>query len=235
MAHNTLKSPFFISIIFHCLVILSIPILYQPARQAMLDITAIEMVQMPKEENTAPQTIEKKEEPKKIAKTPPPVPKKEEIREEVKKEPEKILEEQKTAPGSELPAPQQLAEAEPAVPNTDAPEVTDSKYALEGGTGKGDENELTLFRTMVRSKIEKAKFYPMWARKRGFEGVVGVQFVIKPDGNVMGLKVVRPCHCEALNKAACEAIMKAAPFNPRPEDITDREMVMEVDITYRLN
>jgi len=87
---------------------------------------------------------------------------------------------------------------------------------------------------MVRSKIEKAKFYPRWARERGYEGVVGVQFVILPDGKVGGVKVVRPCHCEILNKAACEAIMKAAPFNPRPKDVEDGEMAMEIDIGFKL-
>lgn len=93
MTQNTLKSPFLISLVFHCMVISAVAFLYQPAKHAMLDITAIEMVQIPKAENTAPQTIEKKEEPKKIAQTLPPVPKKEERHEELQKEPEKILEE----------------------------------------------------------------------------------------------------------------------------------------------
>lgn len=87
---------------------------------------------------------------------------------------------------------------------------------------------------MVRSKIEKAKFYPRWARQRGFEGVVGVQFVIKSDGNVMGLKVVRPCHCDVLNKAACDAILKAAPFHPMPQHMENQEMAMEIDIGFKL-
>lgn len=94
--------------------------------------------------------------------------------------------------------------------------------------------EINRFTTVVRTKIEQAKFYPKWARDRGYEGVVGVSFVIKPDGNVIGIKVVRPCHCEVLNKAACEAIMKAAPFLPRPKEIEVVDMAMEVDIGFRL-
>ncbi len=110
-----------------------------------------------------------------------------------------------------------------------------SKYGVAGGTGSGNGEEMSLFRAMVRTKIERSKFYPRWARERGFEGVVGVRFTLLPDGGVTDIKVVRPCHCEILNKAACEAIMKAAPFNPRPVDVADKEMAMEVDISYRLD
>ncbi|MBI5048332.1 MAG: energy transducer TonB, partial [Deltaproteobacteria bacterium] len=76
--------------------------------------------------------------------------------------------------------------------------------------------------------------YPRWARERGYEGVVGVHFVIQPDGNVADIKVVRPCHCDILNKAACEAIKKAAPFNPRPDELMGKEMAMELDVGFRL-
>ena len=109
-----------------------------------------------------------------------------------------------------------------------------SKYGLEGGTGKGTEDELKLFKTMVRTKIERAKFYPRWARQRGYEGVVGVKFTIQPDGSVNDVKVTKPCHCDVLNKAACEAIMKAAPFNPRPDELNGKEMAMEIDISFKL-
>lgn len=109
-----------------------------------------------------------------------------------------------------------------------------SKYGVAGGTGSGNGEEMSMFRAMVRTKIERVKFYPRWARENGFEGVVGVRFVVHPDGGVSDVTIVRPCHCEVLNKAAYEAIMKAAPFNPRPLEVADKEMAMEVDISYRL-
>lgn len=111
----------------------------------------------------------------------------------------------------------------------------DSNYGVTGGTDLGGESELNLFRGMVRHKIEKAKFYPRWARERGFEGIVGVRFIVLPDGGVGDIKVVRPCHDEILNKAAYETIMKAAPFHPGPKELEAREMAMEIDISYRLD
>lgn len=259
MRENTLKSPFVISIIFHCLVILSIPILYQPARQAILDITPIEVLKVQEEKQLA-QPIEEpkpvlkslnsgKEEPRKIVKTLPPVPKQEEKKQEIKNEPvktEPIQEETKIAAKSDLPAlPAPLPSKTESAANTGSSTIiastntevkpeTGSKYGLEGGTGKGIGDEMALFKTMVRTKIERAKFYPMWARKRGYEGVVGVKFIIQPDGNVKDVNVIKPCHCDVLNKAACEAIIKAAPFNPKPKDIENKEMAMEIDISFKL-
>jgi len=122
-----------------------------------------------------------------------------------------------------------------AAPSGEHTKTIGSKYGVEGGTGSVNGEEMSLFRAMVRTKIERSKFYPRWARERGFEGVVGVRFVVHPDGGVSDVTIVRPCHCEVLNKAACEAIMKAAPFNPRPLEVADKEMAMEVDISYRLD
>ncbi len=113
-------------------------------------------------------------------------------------------------------------------------EQAGSKYGIEGGTGKGTEDELKLFKTMIGAKIEKAKFYPMWAKKRDLEGVVGVKFTIQSDGSVNDVTVIKPCHSDVLNKAAGEAILKAAPFNPRPKDIENKEMAMEIDISFKL-
>ena len=36
------------------------------------------------------------------------------------------------------------------------------------------------------------------------------------------------------SKAACEAITKAAPFHPTPEEPEGKEMVMEIDINFKL-
>lgn len=235
MKEDTLKFPFFISIIFHSLVLLSIAFLYQPAKNVMFDITPVEVLQIAKQETPLPVQASLKQEPKKIVKALPAVPRQEEKNDEIKNEPEKI----------NVP----VALPQPVIPETGTPEEKDisaavpvdasnvsagSKYDLEGGVGKANEDEMKLFSAMVRSKIERAKFYPRWARERGYEGIVGVQFVIKPDGTIVGLKVVRPCHCDILNKAACEAIMKAAPFSPRPRDIENKEMAMEVDVGFRL-
>lgn len=90
------------------------------------------------------------------------------------------------------------------------------------------------FRSAVRRKIEAAKFYPGWARKRGYEGVVRVRFTVGPEGGVRGVEVIEACRCDVLNRAACEAIERAAPFDIPPEAFPGGELTMEVDMAYRL-
>ena len=90
------------------------------------------------------------------------------------------------------------------------------------------------FLSLVREKIEKAKFYPPLARKKGYEGVVRVGFTIKKNGKLEDLHVLRPCHCEALDSAATEAIKKASPFGPVPETFPDEGIRLEIDVAYRL-
>lgn len=95
-------------------------------------------------------------------------------------------------------------------------------------------NEMSLYMSMVREKIEKAKFYPAYAKKRGYEGSVGVTFTIMPGGNVSGVEVVSPASVDLLNKAAEKAVQDAAPFLPRPKSLEDEEIKMKVELVFRL-
>ncbi len=99
-------------------------------------------------------------------------------------------------------------------------------YGQGAGFGAG---VAASYKDMVRARIEAAKFYPFFARQRGYEGVVGVRFKVAPDGSVKDVEVASPCHCDALNKAACEAVKRAAPL-PAPQET----IAMEVILSYRL-
>lgn len=63
------------------------------------------------------------------------------------------------------------------------------------------------------SHIERNKFYPANARRRGLEGVVKVSFVLLADGGIRDL-AVSGTH-SILEKAAAEAMRQALPL-PRP-------------------
>ncbi|HCY18885.1 MAG TPA: hypothetical protein DHU69_03810, partial [Deltaproteobacteria bacterium] len=228
---NHLKMPFIISLLFHGAILTSIAVFYKPAHEALMDVTPLEFIHLQEEEPSVKAEKEAHQKvvlPKEIKATPPPPKVEEGIKEDI--------EEIATAPAIEqareelLPPAEHAEHAHPIEPQPDAA-IEAQKEIAEAVSIKSEANdtvgEINRFKTLVRTKIEQAKFYPKWARDRGYEGVVGVSFVIKPDGNVIGIKVVRPCHCEVLNKAACEAIMKAAPFHPRPKDVEDGEMAME--------
>lgn len=234
---NNIKTPFIISILFHSMVLFSVAAFYKPAKEALMDVTPLEFVQLAEEKETVQPEKESQKEiaiPKK-AEIAPLQARVEEKQEEIENQEIKPVQDIRTDTNESMER-EQLVPPLPAVADSGVIDTQDVyTYTAPADDNIPDTaNKINRFTNMVRSKIEKAKFYPRWARERGYEGVVGVQFVILPDGKVGGVKVVRPCHCEILNKAACEAIMKAAPFNPRSNDLGDKEIVMEVDIGFKL-
>ena len=133
-------------------------------------------------------------------------------------------------------ADEKRASAEAAVTENEANAGVDVEAAGQGNEpleglvkSSGNSGYVASFKDMVRGRIEAAKFYPLSARERGYEGVVGVRFSIAADGSVKDVSVTRPCYCDALNKAAAEAVRKAGPYSAPPEMVT-----MEVDLSYRL-
>jgi protein TonB len=109
-----------------------------------------------------------------------------------------------------------------------------SRFGVPGGTGGGQGNEMNQFSAMVRRKIEKAKFYPPSARRAGIEGVVGVRFIILPDGTVEEVTIITPSPHDVLNQSAQDVISKAAPFRPRPREWQGQKLAMELNITFKL-
>ena len=223
---SSLKIPFIISVLFHSIALFSLTVFYQPAREAFMNVTPLEFIHVSQKEDKSVQPNPNKERPKQAA-----ITKKVEAVQPSRME-EKVETESPHIDQAPLPVVKQEEAA--SIKTEDVEEDSNAKNNFSDNNKTGEVNERTLFEAMVKSRIEKAKFYPRWARQKGYEGVVGVHFTIQPDGNVVGIKVVRPCHCEILNKAACEAIKKAAPFSPMPKDMENQEMAMEVDIGFRL-
>ncbi|MBI1911463.1 MAG: energy transducer TonB [Deltaproteobacteria bacterium] len=227
-----LKTPFAVSVGFHILALGAAGIMLSASGAHFTEVTPIEII----EASSADKGVVKesaKAEPVRSEKALNPVAKTD-VKEEAR--PKEIIIPQEVRPV--------VAQAPSAIESKPAPP---SFVPLEktGQGRKAEENviaalspnragEEAAYNAAVRQKIERAKFYPQWARKRGYEGIVGVKFNILPDGSVSEVKVVRPCHCEALNKAACEAIENAAPF-PRPKSLeNNKQLAMDIDIGFRL-
>lgn len=103
---------------------------------------------------------------------------------------------------------------------------------IPGGTGKGD--DMGRFSALVWSKIERARFYPRSARRQEREGVVGIRFLILPDGKVGEITLIQPSPYDMLNEAAKETIERAAPFRPRPKELKGQVFVMQIAIAFKL-
>ncbi len=91
------------------------------------------------------------------------------------------------------------------------------------------------FQDMVKRRIEKARYYPLRAKERGWEGIVRVRFSILPDGRTANIRVLNPSGYGLLDEAARRTIRQAGPFPPLPKTISFKPVEMEVSIVFTLN
>jgi len=90
------------------------------------------------------------------------------------------------------------------------------------------------YQDMVKQKIEEARRYPAWAKKRGIEGVVCLSFTVLPSGLGKNIKITRSANSALLDEEAVATIKRAIPFPPRPEGINTLPAQMEIAIIFSL-
>ena len=81
---------------------------------------------------------------------------------------------------------------------------------------------------IIRNSIEKAKIYPMLARKRGIEGIVYISFRVNSEGKPNDIKILNSSGSHILDNATLDIVKKAAPF-PHIDSF------VEVPVVFRLN
>jgi len=64
----------------------------------------------------------------------------------------------------------------------------------------------------VRALLERAKSYPLLARKRGMEGTVLVSFTIDKKGSAQDVKIMKSSDYQILDEEVKEMLKKASPF-----------------------
>lgn len=81
----------------------------------------------------------------------------------------------------------------------------------------------------IRDIIMKHLAYPVIARKMGWSGTLVVSFIIREDGNVEDVRILKSSGFDVLDKRAVETIKEVCPF-PRPPVKAELRM----PIVYRL-
>lgn len=219
-----------LSALFHLALFAALGPLLPGAVTALQEITPVELVELPETEEprrAAPAPVKARPVIEKMIEAAParPLP---------KAEPEAVREAGgevvKAAPEAPVMAERK---AEPVTAAAiERPPVAPA-IAREPARPEAALDNTAAFVSYVIQKIDRAKLYPNWARQRGYEGSVLVRFRVLPDGSVRDVAVVRQCASEILNRAACEAVERAAPFSNGPLR-PDGERVMEVSIGFRL-
>lgn len=81
---------------------------------------------------------------------------------------------------------------------------------------------------IIRDSIERAKTYPVIARKRGIEGTVYISFRINAWGKPQELKILKSSGSNILDTATKDIVKRAAPFPYVDSPV-------EVPVVFKLN
>jgi protein TonB len=100
--------------------------------------------------------------------------------------------------------------------------------------GQGEVHPLAYYLHLVKQKIEENKRYPLSARRSTIEGLVGLKFVILRDGRAKDVQIIQSSQHNILDEAALEAVKRANPFPPFPEEIEGSLLTVEVPIHFEL-
>ena len=88
--------------------------------------------------------------------------------------------------------------------------------------------------SLLHQAIDKHKRYPYQARRQRREGLVKLQFVVHPNGQVTNVSVVQSSRFDALDDAARDAVNAISPFQLAANYIYEQH-IYDVDIDFRLN
>jgi protein TonB len=148
----------------------------------------------------------------------------------------RVLKPQKARVQPENPKPK------PEHPKKDSIVSTDEKLEPEpleqipdelSGTGEPGESKAEFssdYLSLIVSRIQRQKRYPLGARRRGIEGEVKVKFSIDRRGNLIGIELERSSGFEILDEEALSMVRRASPFPAPPE----RTLELHIRILFRL-
>lgn len=87
---------------------------------------------------------------------------------------------------------------------------------------------------LVLAELERYKYYPQQARRRGLQGQVMLQFVILPNGQVIDPRITDSSGHSPFASAALTALRRASPLPPFPPEVKQNRLLVEVPISYEL-
>jgi periplasmic protein TonB len=87
----------------------------------------------------------------------------------------------------------------------------------------------------IKRRIERAWSYPPDAISKGLQGQLHLKFVVRNDGQVKIVELLRSSGYKVLDKEAWDAVVSAGPFEVFPPTIPDDELTITARFTYVLD
>ena len=106
------------------------------------------------------------------------------------------------------------------------------QQAVQTTTFSYAENEQ--FVSLLHQAIDQRKRYPTLAQRQRREGLVKLQFVVHPNGQVTDVAVIESSQFDLLDAAALDAVNAISPFMLASTYIQEQR-IYDMDIEFRLN
>jgi periplasmic protein TonB len=87
----------------------------------------------------------------------------------------------------------------------------------------------------IKRRIEQVWTYPPGAIANGLQGQLHLKFVLRNDGQLKTVELLRSSGYKVLDKEAWDAVVNAGPFGPFPPTIPDDELHITARFTYVLD
>jgi TonB family protein len=91
-----------------------------------------------------------------------------------------------------------------------------------------------VYRWEVLRDVYKRVSYPEWARQFEQEGIVTIEFIVGSQGQLLGITSISPADSGLLGQELKDALNRAAPFNPFPTALSDKQIRVVVDYEFTL-
>ncbi|HKB23630.1 MAG TPA: energy transducer TonB [Methylomirabilota bacterium] len=115
-----------------------------------------------------------------------------------------------------------------------APDVSRGLALAGPGTGGGAPGaEYGSYLTRLRERIQEALRYPPAARRRGLQGTVALEIVIRPDGTFGLVGLADSSSHALLDAAALETVRRLAP-EPFPPGVPPRHLRVRLPVVFTL-
>ena len=82
--------------------------------------------------------------------------------------------------------------------------------------------------------IERHKYYPLMARRRGLQGTSSLRIALRRDGSVATSRLAMTSNHDVLDEAALDMVRRSAPFPPVPDAVGGDTFEFTVPIRFKL-
>jgi len=90
------------------------------------------------------------------------------------------------------------------------------------------------YRSALLRLIERHKYYPLRARRKGIDGISTVTFTVSRNGNISRIALARSSGTTILDQAAIQTIQRIGQAPPFPADIDRKKWKFEIPLTYNI-